>query len=114
MRPVAAASARAAFTVASDEQEQPRTAEARLPLLVQLDSLIGVGGQFRTDREATAGGGGRTGRSPRRSQSAREHDVDAGLELYGANGRLVHWFWPFLPEAAEAVAHAGRFIRDVL
>jgi hypothetical protein len=37
------------------------------PLLVQLDSLIGVGGQFRTDREATAGGGGRTGRSRRRS-----------------------------------------------
>ena len=36
------------------------------------------------------------------------------LELYGANGRLVHWFWPFLLEAAEAVAHAGRFVRDVL
>jgi hypothetical protein len=49
-----------------------------------------------------------------RSQRAREHDVDAGLELYGANGRLVHWFWPFLLEAAEAFAHAGRFIRDVL
>ena len=28
--------------------------------------------------------------------------------------RLVHWFWPFLLEAAEAFADAGRFIRDVL
>jgi len=65
-------------------------------------------------REATGGAGDRAGRKRRRSQSAREHGVDARLELYASDGRLFHLFGRFLLEAAEAFAHAGRFIRDVL
>jgi hypothetical protein len=43
-------------------------------------------------REATGGAGDRSGRKRRRSRSAREHGVDARLELYAADGRLFHLF----------------------
>jgi hypothetical protein len=44
------------------------------------------------------------------ARSAREHGVDARLELYASDGRLFHLFGQFLLEAAEAFAHAGRFV----
>jgi monoterpene epsilon-lactone hydrolase len=45
---------------------------------------------------------------------AAEHGVDARLELYAADTHVFHVFWPFLPEAADALQQAGAFIRDRL
>jgi epsilon-lactone hydrolase len=45
---------------------------------------------------------------------AAEHGVDARLELYAADTHVFHVFWPFLPEAADALGQAGAFIRDRL
>ena len=44
--------------------------------------------QSASTREATPGAAIRAGGNLRRSQSAREHGVDARLELYSADGRL--------------------------
>jgi acetyl esterase/lipase len=44
---------------------------------------------------------------------AREHGVDARLELYPVNAHVFHVFWSFLPEAAEALGSAGRFLHEV-
>jgi acetyl esterase/lipase len=44
---------------------------------------------------------------------AREHGVDARLELYPVGTHVFQVFWSFLPEAAEAIESAGRFTRDV-
>jgi acetyl esterase/lipase len=41
------------------------------------------------------------------------HGVDARLELYPVDTHDFHVFWSFLPEAADAVAQAGRFAREV-
>jgi epsilon-lactone hydrolase len=46
------------------------------------------------------------------AERAREHGVDARLELYPAETHVFHVFWPFLPEAADALAQAGVFIRE--
>jgi epsilon-lactone hydrolase len=43
---------------------------------------------------------------------ARDHGVDARLELYSVDAHVFQLFWSFLPEAAEAVEAAGRFVRD--
>jgi epsilon-lactone hydrolase len=40
--------------------------------------------------------------------------VDVRLELYPADTHVFHVFWSFLPEAADALAQAGEFIREVL
>ena len=45
---------------------------------------------------------------------AAAHGVDVRLELYPADTHVFHVFWPFLPEAADALQHAGEFIREVL
>jgi epsilon-lactone hydrolase len=45
------------------------------------------------------------------AERARAHGVDARLELYPAETHVFHVFWPFLPEAADALAQAGSFIR---
>jgi acetyl esterase/lipase len=45
---------------------------------------------------------------------ATEHGVDARLELYTADTHVFHVFWPFLPEAADALQQAGGFIRAQL
>jgi epsilon-lactone hydrolase len=42
------------------------------------------------------------------------HGVDARLELYAADTHVFHVFWPFLPEAADALHNAGTFIRGRL
>ena len=43
---------------------------------------------------------------------ARGHDVDVRLQLYPVPTHDFHIFWSFLPEAADALHQAGRFIRD--
>ncbi|MEU9048263.1 MULTISPECIES: alpha/beta hydrolase fold domain-containing protein [unclassified Kitasatospora] len=43
---------------------------------------------------------------------AREDGVDVRLELYPVATHDFHIFWSFLPEAADALHHAGRFIRN--
>jgi acetyl esterase/lipase len=45
---------------------------------------------------------------------AAEHGIDARLELYAADTHVFHVFWPFLPEAADALGQAGAFIRERL
>ncbi|WP_078911484.1 alpha/beta hydrolase fold domain-containing protein [Streptomyces sp. NRRL WC-3742] len=42
---------------------------------------------------------------------ARESGVDVRLELYPVATHNFHLFWSFLPEAADALRHAGRFVR---
>jgi epsilon-lactone hydrolase len=44
---------------------------------------------------------------------ARSHDVDARLDLYSVDAHVFQLFWSFLPEAAEALQAAGRFVREV-
>jgi len=44
---------------------------------------------------------------------AREHGVDARLDLYSVDAHVFQLFWSFLPEAAEALQKAGRFADDV-
>ena len=36
----------------------------------------------------------------------------ARLELYPADTHVFHVFWSFLPEAADALAQAGRFVQE--
>jgi monoterpene epsilon-lactone hydrolase len=43
---------------------------------------------------------------------ARDHGVDARLELYPVDAHGFHLFWSFLPEAADAIEAAGTFIRE--
>jgi acetyl esterase/lipase len=44
---------------------------------------------------------------------AREHGVDARLELYPVATHVFQLFWSFLPEATEALESAGAFARTV-
>jgi acetyl esterase/lipase len=44
---------------------------------------------------------------------AAEHGVDARLELYPVTAHVFHVFWSFLPEATEALDHAGRFAAGI-
>jgi acetyl esterase/lipase len=67
------------------------------PLLIQ----CATGDPTRPEAEALA-------------EHAREHGVDARLELYPSDVHVFHVFWSFLPEAAEALAQTGRFVRDLL
>jgi acetyl esterase/lipase len=41
------------------------------------------------------------------------HDVDARLDLYSVDAHVFQLFWSFLPEAAEALQAAGRFVDEV-
>lgn len=43
---------------------------------------------------------------------AQDHGVDAHLELFPVDAHAFQLFWSFLPEAADAMAAAGAFIRD--
>jgi monoterpene epsilon-lactone hydrolase len=43
---------------------------------------------------------------------AQDCGVDARFELFGVDTHDFHIFWSFLPEAAQALQQAGRFIRD--
>ena len=44
---------------------------------------------------------------------ARRHGVDARLDLYSVDAHVFQIFWSFLPDAAEALHAAGRFVREV-
>ena len=48
------------------------------------------------------------------AERATAHGVDARLELYSADTHVFHVFWSFLPEAADALQHAGTFVRERL
>src|SRR4051812_17401284 len=45
---------------------------------------------------------------------ATAHGVDARLEVYPAETHVLHVFWSFLPEAADALQQAGRFVQERL
>jgi acetyl esterase/lipase len=45
---------------------------------------------------------------------ARDHGVEVRLELYSSDAHVFHVFWSFLPEAVDALAQAGEFVREVL
>jgi epsilon-lactone hydrolase len=66
------------------------------PMLVQ----VATGDEWCEDGKALVAG-------------AREHGVDARLELYPVATHVFHVFWSFLPEATEALESAARFARDV-
>jgi epsilon-lactone hydrolase len=42
---------------------------------------------------------------------AKAHGIDVELQLYPAETHDFHMFWSFLPEAADALQQAGKFIR---
>jgi acetyl esterase/lipase len=67
------------------------------PLLIQ----CAAGDSMRAQGEALA-------------ERAREHGVQTRLELYPSDAHVFHVFWSFLPEAADALAQTGRFVRDLL
>jgi epsilon-lactone hydrolase len=66
------------------------------PMLIQ----VATGDQWCQDGQALAA-------------RAREHGVDARLELYPVATHVFQLFWSFLPEATEALESAGRFTREV-
>ena len=45
----------------------------------------------------------------RLSEHARDHGVDARLELYPTATHDFQLFWSFLPEAADALERVARF-----
>jgi acetyl esterase/lipase len=47
------------------------------------------------------------------AERAREQGVDVTLQLYPVDTHVFHMFWPFLPEAGQALAQAGAFVRRV-
>jgi monoterpene epsilon-lactone hydrolase len=49
----------------------------------------------------------------RLADRARAHGVDARLELYAVATHVFQFFWSFLPEAADALNEAGRFVREL-
>jgi epsilon-lactone hydrolase len=65
------------------------------PMLVQ----AATGDHFRPEQQALA-------------ERARDHGVDARLELYPVSVHVFHYFWTFLPEAADALTSAGEFVRE--
>ena len=44
---------------------------------------------------------------------ARAQGVEVRLELYPVEAHAFQLFWSFLPEAADAFAAAGEFIREI-
>jgi acetyl esterase/lipase len=46
------------------------------------------------------------------TEHARSHQVDAQLELYPASTHVFQYFWSFLPEAADALEHAGAYTHN--
>ena len=48
------------------------------------------------------------------AERARDHGVDVTLQLYPADTHVFHVFWPFLPEAGQALTAAGAFVRRLV
>jgi acetyl esterase/lipase len=44
---------------------------------------------------------------------AKDHGVDARLELYAVDTHVFQLFWSFLPEAVDALDRAGKFARAI-
>lgn len=59
-----------------------------------------------------ATGDGRLADARALAARAREHGVDARLQLFPVDAHGFHLFWSFLPEAADAIEAAGAFIRE--
>ena len=66
------------------------------PMMIQ----AATGDQFRPEAQRLA-------------ERARDHGVDVQLELYPVDIHVFHFFWSFLPEAANALEAAGTFARDM-
>jgi acetyl esterase/lipase len=66
------------------------------PLLVQ----VGTGDALRADAHQLV-------------DRVKAHGGDARLELYPVPTHDFQIFWSFLPEAADALDHAGRFVRGI-
>jgi monoterpene epsilon-lactone hydrolase len=83
---------------ADDPVVSPLTADLRglPPLLIQ----VATGDEFCEDGQRLAA-------------RAREHGVEARLELYPVATHVFQVFWSFLPEAAEALESAARFTREM-
>jgi acetyl esterase/lipase len=54
------------------------------------------------------------GESEKVAERARDDGVEARLELYPVDAHIFHHFWSFLPEAADALDAAGRFVREIV
>jgi acetyl esterase/lipase len=93
------ASAYLAGASADDPVLSPLTADlSRLPpMLIQ----VGTGDPLLPDAR-------------RLTDRAREHGVDARLELYPVTTHVFQNYWSFLPEAADALDNLGSFIRPGL
>jgi acetyl esterase/lipase len=61
-----------------------------------------------------ATGDGRLADAKALAARARDHGVDATLQLFPVDAHGFHLFWSFLPEAADAIEAAGIFIRDAV
>jgi acetyl esterase/lipase len=48
------------------------------------------------------------------AKRAHEHGVDVRLTRYASDAHVFHVFWSFLPEASDALAEAGAFVRNSL
>jgi epsilon-lactone hydrolase len=59
-----------------------------------------------------ATGDGRLADAKALAARARDHGVDARLQLFPVDAHGFHLFWSFLPEAADAIEAAGAFIRE--
>jgi acetyl esterase/lipase len=49
----------------------------------------------------------------RLAERAQHHGVDVTVELYPVDTHVLHFFWSFLPEAADALQKIGAFTRRV-
>jgi monoterpene epsilon-lactone hydrolase len=96
----------ARLSVASYLGEHPIDDPVVSPLLADLAGLppiliqAATGDLQRPDAQALA-------------DRARGHGVDVRLELYPVDTHVFHFFWSFLPEAADALASAGRFAAGI-
>jgi epsilon-lactone hydrolase len=59
-----------------------------------------------------ATGDGRLADAKALARRARDHGVDARLQLFPVDAHAFHLFWSFLPEAADAIEAAGVFVRE--
>jgi acetyl esterase/lipase len=48
------------------------------------------------------------------AKRAQEQGVDVRLTRYSSDAHVFHVFWSFLPEASDALAEAGAFVRNSL
>jgi acetyl esterase/lipase len=96
-RPAAIQKARWYPSVSATAAPSPRAADLTglPPMLIQAatgDPLLGEAGEL--------------------AEHAQDCGVDARFELFPVDTHDFHLFWSLLPEAAQALQQAGRFVRD--